>query len=214
MVLQAPETDKPNYRRAMVHRAARSVPTLFVVYRFVAAPLLFLAAREGMTGWFLIGFFAAGATDLFDGVIARRLNVVSQGLREWDGRVDVWFYAWIAAAIWVVHPEVFVTFGTGLLWVVALQVAAWTVDFIKFRRFSNYHAYSAKALGCSLFVAILALFAIGGAGILMWLVIVTGTVCMLEEIAITLILPRWTFDVWSVRHALRLRTEGVQNAVH
>lgn len=205
------EPDRPE---AIVQRVARRVPALFVVYRFVVAPLLLLAARDGLTFWFLVGFITAGATDLFDGIIARRLNIVSQPLREWDGRADIWFYAWIAGAVWLAHPEVFQEFGVGLLWVVGLQVLAWIVDLIKFRRFSNYHAYSSKVLGASLFAAIIALFAFGDAGIFMRLVIVTGTISMAEEIAITLVLPRWTFDVWSVRHAFRLRAKEGQNAIH
>src|SRR5258705_12062279 len=99
MDLQELDLCKPNRLEATVQRVVRQLPTIFVVYRFVAAPLLLFAARDGLTLWFLLGFIAAGATDLFDGVIARRLNVVSQAIREWDGRADVWFYVWIAGAM-------------------------------------------------------------------------------------------------------------------
>lgn len=92
----------------------------------------------------------------------------------------------------------------------------WLLDPVNFRRVTNYHAYSAKLFGLSLFLALVALFASGGADALWLLVILTGTLCMTEEMAMTLILPRWTFDVSGVREALRMRRaerEG-QNANH
>lgn len=196
-----------------VQRIGAYIPITFIVYRFLVAPLLFLAARDGYNTLFLIGFILACASDLFDGVIARRLHIVTQGLREWDGRADVWFYAWIGAAIWVTYPQVLLQYGAWLLLVIGLQLASWLLDLIKFHRFTNYHAYSAKALGTSLFLAIVALFTFGSAGVFMWLVIVTGIICMLEEIAMTLILPRWTFDVSGVRHAWQIR-QAVLHGIH
>lgn len=185
--------------------AARRVPALFVLFRFVVAPFLFLAARDGYSALFLAGFILACASDLFDGVIARRLGIVTQGLREWDGRADVWFYAWIAAAVWFAHPEVIAAFGRGLLFVLILQCVSSGIDLVKFRRFTNYHAYSAKLFGLFLFLALVMLFAVGIVDLLWQLVIVTGMLCMLEEMAMTLILPRWTFDVSGVRAAWRIR---------
>ncbi len=42
-------------------------------------------------------------------------------------------------------------------------------------------------------------------GITLTLVGIVGTIHTLEEIAMTLILPRWTHDVLSIVHALKLR---------
>lgn len=201
---------------ALFQRVAHLTPVAFVAFRFIIAPFLFVAARDGWNVLFLAGFILACASDLFDGVIARRLGIVTQKLREWDGRADVWFYAWVAAGVWAAYPEVIAKFGWGLLFVLVLQCLSWLLDLVKFRRVTNYHAYSAKLFGLSLFLALVALFASGGADALWWLVILTGTLCMTEEMAMTLILPRWTFDVSGVREALRIRRaerEG-QNANH
>ena len=194
--------------RGSRNNALRYIPAGFVILRFVLGPLLWWDAHLGMPSpWFIIGFVTAGLTDLFDGIIARRLDSVTVELREWDGRVDVWFYFWIALSVWSTHADILQTYTIPLLFVLGLQMLAWLIDLIKFRRFSNYHAYSAKALGFALFGATLALFAFNEVGILLWLAIGAGTICMLEEIAITLTLPQWMYDVPSILHARRLRTE-------
>jgi CDP-diacylglycerol--glycerol-3-phosphate 3-phosphatidyltransferase len=64
--------------------------------------------------------------------------------------------------------------------------------------------YSAKAWGVTLFVATSALFGFGYGGLTLNLAIALGIIHTLEEIAMTLILPKWTHDVLSIVHALRL----------
>lgn len=192
-----------SYRRTIA-----LLPPLLIGSRFILGPLLYLDVAQGQAiSWFVLGFVLACGGDLFDGVIARRTHTVSSALREWDGRADVWFYAWVALCIWTTHPEILLAFRGTLLFVLGLQVLGWILDLIKFRRFSNYHAYSAKAFGLSLFLLVLSLFVFNTVRVTMWLAILTGTFCMLEEMATTIILPCWTHDVWSVRAALRLRAE-------
>ncbi len=201
---------KHKYGEFSFQRVMTQLPAWFILYRFLVAPFLFAAARNGANGLFLVGFILAVVSDLFDGVIARRLHIVTQGLREWDGRADVWFYAWVAAAVWIMYPDVIAKYGAGLLWVVALQCVSWLLDLLKFRRITNYHAYSAKTFGLTLFLAVVALFAFGNVPVLWWLVIAAGTVCMLDEIAMTLLLPRWMFDVSSARAAWQIRRTAAE----
>lgn len=183
-----------------------SISYILIVIRFILGPLLFLDAYDGDTGaWFLIGLVFGFLSDIFDGLIARRQHNVTAQLREMDGRVDVWFFIWIAASAWKTHPETIVAYRIPLLAVLGLQVLAWMIDWVKYRRFSNYHAYSAKAFGLSIFATTVLWFSYKPVNILMWCVIVFGLVCMLEEIAITLLLPRWMYDVPSIFHAIRIR---------
>lgn len=187
-------------------RLAPSVPWVLVVFRFLIGPLLYcdIATGTRSSSVFLLGFTAAWLSDLFDGVIARRLGVVTARLREADGHTDVWFYGWIAACVWLRYPTVVIAYRVPLLLVIATQVLAWVLDWHKYRRFSNYHTYSARAWGIALFIATSALFSFDKTGILLWPAIVCGFICTLEEIAITRVLPRWTYDVPSVLHARRL----------
>jgi CDP-diacylglycerol--glycerol-3-phosphate 3-phosphatidyltransferase len=184
----------------------RSLPIALIIVRFLLGPLLFFAALRGhMTFWFVVGFIAAFLSDVFDGVIARRLGSVAEHLREADSWTDTWFYAWIAASMWLTHANVVLAFRTPLLVVVGTQLLCWAVDWAKYRRFATYHQYSAKAWGVSLFAAIIALGGFNYGGVFLWAAIVTGIVSHIEGIAMTLALPRWTYDVPGFRRAWRLR---------
>jgi CDP-diacylglycerol--glycerol-3-phosphate 3-phosphatidyltransferase len=185
-------------------RLAWSVPALLIALRFALGPLLFLDAADGTTTrWFLVGLAAAFLSDIFDGVLARRMGRVSVQLREADGLTDVWFYAWLAASAWWSHRAVIIDAALPILLMLGAQLLAWLIDWIRYRRFSNYHAYSAKLWGITLFVATVALFGSDTGGIFFWVAAVAGLICTAEEIAITLTLDVWTCDVPSIVHARR-----------
>jgi CDP-diacylglycerol--glycerol-3-phosphate 3-phosphatidyltransferase len=89
--------------------------------------------------------------------------------------------------------------------VVALEAARYLFDFVKFRREAAYHAWSAKAWGLSLFVALVALMGFGQATPWVPLALALGIVADAEGLAMSIVLPTWKHDVKSVWHAWRLR---------
>src|SRR5262245_58433508 len=116
--------DQPSHGRP-AHPMLASLPAVLVGIRFLLGPLLFLNAADGrISGWFLAGLTVAFLSDVFDGVIARRIGVVTARLREADGRTDVWLYTWIAASAWITHPHLLLTYRVPLLIVIGTQVLA------------------------------------------------------------------------------------------
>jgi len=183
----------------------RLIPAFLIACRFVLGPLLLLAALEGRAEvWFGPGLAAAVASDIFDGVIARRLGVATARLREADSWVDNWFCLCIAASTWLAHRRDVVA--------LAPLIAAWLLtdwlalgfDWLKFRRFAAYHALSSKLAGLLLFAAVFALFVLGSR-LLLGLALGVAILSHLERMAITALMPRWTPDIPSVRHALKLK---------
>jgi phosphatidylglycerophosphate synthase len=76
-------------RAAAGHEASgevlRRIPVLLVATRFLLGPILLFLATQGATGgWFLLGITAAFLSDVFDGIIARRLGVATERLRVAD----------------------------------------------------------------------------------------------------------------------------------
>ncbi|MEI7768525.1 MAG: CDP-alcohol phosphatidyltransferase family protein [Chloroflexales bacterium] len=117
--------------------------------RFALGPLLFLDAADGTTTrWFLAGLVVAFLSDIFDGVLARRMGRVSVQLREADGLTDVWFYTWLAASAWWSHRAVISAAALPILLMLGTQLLAWLIDWLKYRRLSTYHAYTAKLWRC------------------------------------------------------------------
>ncbi|MBI1846267.1 MAG: CDP-alcohol phosphatidyltransferase family protein [Candidatus Rokubacteria bacterium] len=189
--------------------SARALPALLIAFRVVAGPLLLVDALDGEAGaGFVVLFLAAFLSDVLDGVIARRLGVASAGLRRADSLADLVLYACVFASAWLVHRDVVLAFRWPLAAVVATLLAAYAVSLIKFGRPPSYHAYSAKAWGLLLGVATVALFGFGYAGLALWGAILGGVVNNLEDVAITLVLPRGAHDIPTLAAALRLRAAG------
>lgn len=192
-----------------MRRILRFIPMTLIVIRFLLGPTLLLVIQncteKSGCPLFLVCFVSAFLSDVFDGIIARRLHVDTKQLREYDGRVDVWFYGWVFLCTWLLYAPIVIAFRVPLLIVVATQCISWAIDLIKYRRFANYHAYSSKAWGVTLFVAFVALFGFHTTGVFLWLAIIVGIISHIEEMLMSLVLPYWIHDVPGIFHALRLR---------
>jgi len=185
----------------------RRIPSILVGIRFVIAPLLLLDALDHhSTNWFVIGYVIAIISDIFDGIIARRLGVSTIQLRQADSWADIWLFICLAMSTWLVYPQVLIDFQTPLLLALAAQLLLFTISLIKFRKFPSFHTYTAKVWGLLLLITTVSLFGFGYAKPL-WLAIVLCWLNSLEEIVMTLILPEWKCDVLSIFHALNLRRD-------
>ena len=69
------------------------LPGLLVGFRVLIAPLLLVDAVDHQTSiWFLVGYGLAILSDIFDGIIARRLGVSTPQLRQADSWADIWLF--------------------------------------------------------------------------------------------------------------------------
>ncbi|MDF5707287.1 MAG: CDP-alcohol phosphatidyltransferase family protein [Nostoc sp. S4] len=184
------------------------VPTSLVLFRFLISPFLLWDALDGETSvWFLVGFVAAFISDIFDGIIARRLGVSTAQLRQADSWADTCLFGCIFISAWLGYRDILIAYRVPLLIVVFAQLVWWIVNLVKYGKPASYHTYSAKFWGITLCIAIIALFGFNYAGITLWLTCIAGTIYSIEEIIITLILPVWTHDVLSIFHALKIRQQ-------
>ncbi len=182
------------------------LPQFLIILRFLLTPLLIRDAWDGKTSFFfLVAYLTAFFSDIFDGIIARRLGISTAKLRQADSWADVCLYLGITVCVWRVQPQVFTQFQTPLLVLLMVQLIWWFVNLLKYGQPASYHTYSAKIWGITLLLATIALFGFHYTGIFLWLAILVGIFHTIEEIAMTLILPHWTHDVLSLSHAWQLR---------
>lgn len=183
------------------------LPIALVILRILLGPLLLLSALDGHTdAWFLVGFLTGFWSDVFDGIIARRLHISTVQLRKADSWADVGFYGCVFASAWLTHAEQIMAFRVPLLTVVVAQLALYGLSWVKFRQAPSYHTYTAKAWGITLCIAVIALFGFDDAGIALWIAIAAALVNTIEEIIMTLVLTEWRYDVPSLLHVLRSPT--------
>jgi phosphatidylglycerophosphate synthase len=151
-------------------------------------------------------------SDVFDGVIARRLNIASPTLRRLDSSADSLFYAGAAFAVWHLHPTVIREHFVALVVLASTEIVRYAVDVIKFRREASYHMWSSKVWGLLLFVGFFELLVRGASESFIAIAIYVGVVADLEGLAISLLLRHWQADIATIFHALRLRNATVRDA--
>jgi CDP-diacylglycerol--glycerol-3-phosphate 3-phosphatidyltransferase len=144
-------------------------------------------------------------SDVFDGVIARRLDIATPTLRRLDSAADTLFYAACLFAAWRLHPTAIRAHRIPLCILAVLEVLRYVVDYAKFRREASYHMWSSKLWGLSLFVGFYGILVFGSSGLNVSFAIYAGIVADVEGVLISLLLSRWQADVPSLFHAMRLR---------
>jgi CDP-diacylglycerol--glycerol-3-phosphate 3-phosphatidyltransferase len=147
-------------------------------------------------------------SDIYDGVLARRLGTETTLLRRADSAADTLFYVCAAWAAWILNPNSVRSVWGILAALLGLELFRYLFDFLKFHREASYHAYSAKTWGLFLSLAVILLLAYNIAGRLLLVALWLGILANIEGLAISMILPVWSHDVRSVVHAFKLRSRG------
>jgi CDP-diacylglycerol--glycerol-3-phosphate 3-phosphatidyltransferase len=169
---------------------------------------LLILAWSGRGQTFLYCFIVSLLTDLFDGLVARRLNLTT----ELGAKLDSWgdFLTYLALPLcgWWLRPEVVTKEHTWLAAGIGCYLTATIVGFLRFKRLTSYHTWGAKAGAVLVGAAVLVFFA-DGPGWVFRVVMPFVVLANLEEIAITFTLRELRPNVPSLWHAVKIRnSEG------
>lgn len=182
------------------------VPLLLTALRAALAPvMIMLALHPPSSAGFAICLITALLSDIFDGKIARRLGIATPNLRRLDSIADSIFYAAATYCLWLLHPEIIIGNLLPLLLLLALELARYVVDFIKFKKEASYHMWSSKLWGLFLFAGFFSALVFDATGWPVYLAIYGGLLADCEGLLISFILPHWKNDVPTFVHALRIR---------
>ncbi|HEV2472861.1 MAG TPA: CDP-alcohol phosphatidyltransferase family protein, partial [Chthonomonadales bacterium] len=199
---------------AQVTERLKSLPAILTAMRAVLGPLLFLGALLRVPGgWLLAALITALLSDIFDGVVARRLKVVTARLREADSFTDTLFIGCMAGALLLRRRMLLARYVIPIGVVLFLNLLALAAEIYKYRRIASYHTYTAKLASLALFIAVSVMLVNNSGGVVVWAALATGALCHIEQLLITLTLPNWTHDVLSVFHALALRARQEESGV-
>jgi phosphatidylglycerophosphate synthase len=127
-------------------------------------------------------------TDIFDGIIARRLNISSEKIRKLDSNVDQIFFISVLLATYIKCPFFFEKNVFKLSILIGLEFFCYLICYIKFRKEIAIQIM----IQCDSVLLFNCCF---------WL----GLITRFEITAIILILKKWTNDVPTFYHAFKLR---------
>jgi CDP-diacylglycerol--glycerol-3-phosphate 3-phosphatidyltransferase len=185
---------------------AARIPLALTLLRALLAPVVVvLALAWPVPAAFGACLIAAFLSDLFDGIIARRLGVATPGLRRLDSIADSIFYVAALFAAWHLHASVLRDHGVALVVLGVLEGARYAFDLRKFGKEASYHMWSSKLWGLALFAGFFALLVFGEQRWFVAAAIWIGVVADVEGLAISWTLAEWRNDVPTFWHARRLR---------
>jgi phosphatidylglycerophosphate synthase len=187
-------------------RSMRGLPLALTALRALLAPVVILLAilypsRVAFAACLVIAFLS----DVFDGILARRLGVATPTLRRLDSIADSVFYIAAVVAAWHLHPTAIKEYLVELLVLGSLELARYTFDFAKFRRETSYHMWSSKLWGIALFAGFFAVLVLDVSGLPVLVAIYAGIIADVEGLAISMVLRKWRTDVPTLIHAFRYR---------
>ena len=185
-------------------RAAEKIPAMLVGLRILLAPVLFFLIKDGRFHVTAVLYAVAVVSDIYDGVIARRLGVSTLRLRLAEGYADIWLYFCVGVGIYFGCRELLAALAPPFFISMALQGGSWLFCLVRFGRITSYHSMLAKLTGLALLAGILSLLTAGASLPLvgaLWIFVLN----LIEEIAMTALLPKYHHDVWNIKAALLLR---------
>lgn len=144
-------------------------------------------------------------TDIFDGIIARKLNVSTETLRRLDSTIDQIFFISVAIATYIQCPDFFKTNAIKLILLFGFEALTYVVCFIKFKKEIATHTIGAKMWTLILFATLVQIIVQCNSGALFNICFWVGLITRIEIIGIILILKKWTNDVPTFLHAIKLR---------
>ena len=184
------------------------IPTSLIVFRLILAPTIlglvyFLRDDSRLT--VIILMYLGLLSDIFDGIIARELNVSSQRLRRFDSQTDMIFWVSIGISTWLLYPDLIRSNRIPIITIFVMEGMCYLISIVKFGKETCTHAFLSKMFGITLLIAFTSLIGFNHAGIPFFTAIIFGLISHVDRILITLILPKWTHDIPSFYHAYLIR---------
>jgi len=144
-------------------------------------------------------------TDVFDGIIARKLNISSEKLRRLDSSIDQVFFISVAVATYIQCPDFFKTNLIKLIILGAFEAATYLLSYIKFKKEIATHSIGAKIWTLSIFATLVEIMVHCESVVMFEICFWLGLLTRLEILAIVFTLKKWTNDVPTIYHAIKLR---------
>jgi len=171
------------------------ISRVFIGLGIIALSIL---QTENYALWIVTLMIIGLLTDVFDGIIARKLNVSTEKLRVWDSNVDLFFWLTVIGAIFYLNwPFVKGHFG----WIVAvllMESIGYLISYIKFKKPVATHSILAKFWTITLLGFLIDLTLNTTSSAFFFICIGLGLISRLEIILIIIKLSNWATDVPSI----------------
>ena len=184
------------------------IPTALIFSRLIIGLIILFLSIVQVDNYkiFAITLLSVGLlTDIFDGIIARQLNISTQRLRRLDSTIDQIFFISVAVATYIQCPDFFKANVYKLTLLLGIEVLTYLISFLKFKKEIATHSIGAKIWTLLLFATFVQIILQCQSIFLFNLCFWVGMFTRIEIIAIIMTLKVWTSDVPTFYHSVKLR---------
>lgn len=194
--------------KQVVRNTMRNIPKALIYSRLTIGLLLLFCSAIHIDNYNIIAvsLFTIGLlSDIFDGIIARQLNISTSNLRRLDSTIDQAFFVLVAVSTFINSRQFFYDNEVELIVLVSIEALAYLICYLKFGKEIATHSISSKVWTLILFATIIQILVSKDSIVLFQFCFYIGIITRLEIIAILLVLRKWTNDVPSLYQAILLR---------
>jgi len=173
------------------------LPWGLVLFRLVLGPLLLLAAHAP-GGLLVLALGLAVLSDIFDGIIARRMGCATPALRQADSVTDIIFWLCVLGTALRRAPDIFAAHIPLIAVLLLAELACQALCFTRFHRPVATHTWFAKSWGLVLFAGFAWMFC-APSGLAIQITCLYGIAVDAEIFAILLRAKTYPVDVKSWR---------------
>lgn len=179
-----------------------NIPNSLSLFRIIAAPFLLLTGWFGMPALFFTLFGLMLLSDALDGIIARMLDQTSELGARLDSYGDILTYLTTPlAALWL-WPEVIKEEIYYIIAAIVMYILPAVFSLVKFGKLASYHTWITKVSAVLISAGVVMLLGFED-NVLFHLAVYFLMIEMLENIVITVILPKQKSNIYSIWHALK-----------
>jgi CDP-diacylglycerol--glycerol-3-phosphate 3-phosphatidyltransferase len=163
-----------------------NIPNLLSLYRLFAFPFVFYLALNGYERAFSILICINLITDILDGWIARRFNMMTEIGARLDSIADFGTYILAFTGIYCFKLVDFQPHLVSFSIFLGLFVSAYLLSVLKFGRLPSLHLYSSKICGYIQGFFFFTLFVFGFNTPFYYFMVITGILSLVEHISVQL----------------------------
>ena len=177
-----------------------NIPNLLSLFRIIAAPFLLLTGWFEMPDLFFILFGLMLLSDALDGFIARILDQTSEEGARLDSYGDILTYLSTSLAAWWLWPDLIKAELYYIIAAIIIYILPAFFALAKFGKLASYHTWITKVSAVLMSAGVVMLLGFENA-LLFHIAIYFLVIEMVENIAITIILPKPKSNIYSIWHA-------------
>jgi CDP-diacylglycerol--glycerol-3-phosphate 3-phosphatidyltransferase len=181
-----------------------NIPNILSLFRIAGTPFLLLTGWFGMPDLFFILFGLMLFSDVLDGFFARILDQTSELGARLDSYGDILTYLSTPLAAWWLWPDLIKAELYYIIAAIIIYVLPAFFALVKFGKLASYHTWITKVSAVLMSAGVIMLLGFENA-LLFHIAIYFLVIEMVENIAITIMLPKPKSNIHSIWHAWKER---------